>query len=455
VAQSKFPPWWLALKMPARLRARLTAQFTIHRDGYQRWHRGAVRAVCGKRTPPAEVEAAWDAKRKLIGAAIDDVPPPIEPDTLTYREALSEFLTAKHARIGSARKPLAERTYHNYVAALNDFGNFRFDGRKIADTAIADIGPRHFSGYAHALPKTLKPASFDTIVTLVSAIFHWAVGMEYIDRFRPGPDFVRPAKQELRDARIALHKSFTPAQVAKLYDAANRTMRCMIALGVCAAFNNSDIAHVTRTVLDLKGGVIDFRRRKTGKVRRVIPLPADVLDLLKSYVRPEPADPAWSDLFFVTEYGNPYARTKSRKGGYMPSNTVSRLFAELMDVAGLPDVKGQNFSGLRTTFRNLAPRGGYDLELKIILGHARGTIDLDHYLEDVGVDRLRHVVNHVWGLVKAEIDKLASTAHQEKALAQQVQPAVRVGGAAHTSTGRSRARRGTSLPPARTHPASP
>lgn len=420
-AKANPPDWWLRLPISNRLRAKLRANFSIHRDGYVKWYRGAPRQVTGKRTPPDAVEAAWDAKRKLIDAAIDNVPAQVPAGVLTYRVALSEFLAGKEARVGAVKKRLAERTYHNYVDALNAFGNFTVDHRKIADTPLAEIGPRHFTAYA-ATFHGWKASGFDSVVTRVAALFRWAVDMEYIDRFRPGPDFVRPAKQELRDERIDLRKSFTPIQVAKLYDIANHTVRCWIALGICAAFNNSDIAHLTRSVIDLDTGIIDFRRRKTGKLRRVIPLPPDVTELLKRYRRPEPADDAWRDLFFITEHGNPFTRNVGRDGAFMPSNTVSRMFAFLMADAKLPNVKGQNFSGLRTTFRNLAPRGGYDLERKIIMGHAKGNVDLDSYLEDVGLDRLRHVVTHVWSLVQVEIRKLSSE-HRGAAPSRSASPA--------------------------------
>jgi integrase len=138
----------------------------------------------------------------------------------------------------------------------------------------------------------------------------------------------------------------------------------------------------------------------------VIPLPPSVVDILRGYVRPA-ANPI-DDLFFLTVCGNPYAQSESRDGTFKPSNTISRLFRELMENAGLSVGDGRNFSGLRTSFYNLAPRSGYDVERSIIMGHARGTIELDSYLEDVGCDRLAHVVNHVWGQVQMEIDKLNS-----------------------------------------------
>jgi hypothetical protein len=50
---------------------------------------------------------------------------------------------------------------------------------------------------------------------------------------------------------------------------------------------------------------------------------------------------------------------------------------------------------LRTTFYNACPRD-YELERKIIMGRAQGTVDYDSYLEGDGSDRLRELVDHVY-----------------------------------------------------------
>ena len=396
--QENFPDWWLQLDISDRQREKIRAKFTLHRDGYSIWYRGGKRVFCGKATPPGEVEDRWEARRKEIDQKLDKAPPPFALPNL-YRQVLSEFLIVQRARVNAPRNAIAERTYHNYVKALNDFGNFTHDGAKIADTPIRAIGPAHFGAYA-ATFATWKASGFDSIVTRVGSLFRWAVEMEYIDRYRPGPQFQRPDKGEIRSQRIDLTKSYTVDEVAKLYDAASHTVRCWIALGICAAFNNADIGNLPRSLIDLDTGVIDFRRRKTGKVRRVIPLPPDVVTLLKWYKRPDPIETEWDDLFFVTEYGNPYTRSRSKGGGFNPSNTVSRMFARLLEDTGVStEGDGRNFSGLRTTHYNLAGKG-WDHERMLVMGHAHGRIDLDHYLEEVGVERLREYVQHVWNQIK-------------------------------------------------------
>jgi integrase len=389
----------------AQNQSKWPADCTPHPDGWTRWYKGKARWVCGKRVPLDEVEDRWIAVKQKVDAEENGQSAPVVAGTVhrTYREVLTEFLGLQKSRIGAARKPLAERSYFNYVTELNKLGNFVVGGRRIADMDIRQIGPTELTAYAATVK--WKASGFDSVVSRVGALFRWAIQMEYLDRFRPGPEFVRPAKGELRSDRIELEKCYTAEELAKLYDRGNDTLKAWIALGCCAAFNNADIANLTYDVIDLSTGIIDFRRRKTGKIRRVIPLPVDVVALLRRCQRPSPTAPDATRLFFITRSGNPYTRQCSSSGKFVPTDSISRMFAKLIDAAGIETDRGQNFSGIRTTFRNLAPRGGYDTEREIIMGHAQGSIDYDSYLEDVGMDRLRFVVDHVWGKVKAEVAK--------------------------------------------------
>jgi len=379
---------------------------SAHRDGWVRWYKNKTRFVCSKLTPIADVEDIWIAlKHEIDGEGSGRT----FARHRTYRQVLSEFLAAMEHRHKTGKpKPLSARMLHNYSVELNKFGSFVFEGFSVADREIGDANsPSIFAAYAQKFG-AWKSSGYDSIISRVGALFNWAAEMEYIDRYRPGPTFQRPAKSEIRDDRIDLAKSFTVDEIAKMLLAANLTQTCWIYLGVCAGFTNSDVSTVTRSVIDLDTGVIDFRRKKTGKVRRVIPLPSEVVAKLKSYVRPEPASPEYADTFFLTTNGTPYSISKESG----PSSTLNRLFRKLMISAGVPLVLNRSFTGLRTTFYNLAPKSAeWMLERQIVMGRAKGTVDLDHYLEDVGLDRVRHVVNHVWNQVSTSLaDAKASLA---------------------------------------------
>ncbi len=365
-----------------------------HRDGWVRWYKGQMRFVCSKNTPASEVEDKWIEKKTAVDGADQIASGAV---SISYRQALSEFLTQCELRVRTRKpKPMSERTLHNYEEALNAFGAFVGGG-----TALDRIGPQQFSDYATKVAH-LKASGFDSVVCRVGGLFRWAVKMEYIDKYRPGPVFQRPGKQAIRDDRIPRIRSFTADEIAVVWLAANNSIRCMIGLGICAAFINSDVSNLPRVCVDLSTGVVDFRRRKTGKIRRVCPLPDDVLFEMKRYIRPDPAEHAFADRFFLTRKGRPYSMT--RKGDGKPTNTLSRIFAKLLESTEVSTVgDGRNFAGLRTTFYNLAPKSGYETERMIIMGRAKGTVDLDHYLEDVGLERLRHVVTYVWSQISTSL----------------------------------------------------
>jgi integrase len=364
--------------------------YTAHsRGGWVRSYRGHS-VWCGNRHATRdEVEATFSRKRAEIDAKGELAGRP-----KLYREVLSEFLETRQALVDQGRR--SRRTLHNFSVVLNQLGDHVGGGTVFASTNRPDVFAafaRKFGGW--------KSSGFDSVVCRVGTFYRWAVEMEYIDRFRPGPQFRRPPKSEIRDERIDLQKSFTPAEFAKLYRAANPVMRCWLGLGLFAAMNNSEIAHLARSTVDLDAGVVDFRRRKRGKVRRVCPLPAFVVNDLRAYERPEATAQSDADLFFVTRGGHSYGGTRHRDG--KPSDMIGRLWAKLETAAGVEHKPRRNFSGLRTTFFNLAPRGQWDLERKVIMGRAQGTVDLDSYLEDVGMDRLRHVVGHVFAKVSTAL----------------------------------------------------
>lgn len=386
--QSSFPDWFGAL--PDRWRARLSAQFTIHRDGYMRWHRGAPRFVCGKSVAPEAVEAHWEAKRGAIDGELDAVE--LAGGVTAYRVIMGEYLADREARVGAAKARIAQRTYDNDVRELNGFGAHRVNGAKVADMDIRDIGPAQFTDYA-AKFKDWKASGFDSVVCIVSAFFRWCVAMEYIDRYRPGPSFVRPSKQDKRDDRIARVRAFTAPEVAKMLAVAGPAMRCLIGLGAACALNNSEVSNLTRDTVDLVAGLIDFRRRKQGKVRRVCPIPAEVLADLRAYQRPNPIDRRHGRHIFLTVMGTPYDATPT---------TLSILMRRVMQDAGLKVGEGRNFAGLRTTWFQLAPRDGFALERLVIAGHQEGrpaevaATEFESYVEHINLDRLRQLSDAAW-----------------------------------------------------------
>lgn len=370
--------------------AKRVGGFTSHRDGYVKWYKGKTRFIAGKSTPIDQLDDVWGALKKLIDAG--DAPARRRPGGLNLRELSAAFFAhLDHRRATGRPKPISTRMVHNYKVDVNAFG-----AAVGGATLIAEIDPDHFAAFAATIAGQ-KASGYASKVSHVRALFNWAVKMEYLDRARFGPGFVVPSKQQIRDERIVKPKSFDAADVAKLIDGAGQALKSIILLGAVAAMTPGEIATLERGCVDLAAGVIDFRRRKTGRVRRVIPLPPDVAAELRRYVRPaEPLDPVDADLFFLTERGRPYARTRDCG----PVNSISILFGRLADDVGVTaHGGGKGFTGLRTTFVNLAPPGTRE-EVELITGHALGTVLLDHYLERVGLAGLKRVTYHVWETIK-------------------------------------------------------
>lgn len=374
---------------------RPTAIATKTKKGWYKKYRGGSRYIAPPNTPIEQVNDLWPGVKKRWDAILDaqaaGEAAAADPRAMSFRDVLSDFLAAMERRVQTGKpKPLAPRTFHNYEVDLNDFGSVVGGG-----TPFADVGPPHFARYAAHIADG-APATYDSKVARVATLFNWAVENEYIDRVRFGSEFSRPGKRRIRDRRIERAKSFTPAEVAKLYLAAGPTLRVMILLGVVAALNNSEVANLGRECVDPETGTLDFRRRKTGRLRRVIPLPEPVAEELRAYDRPEPAERAHAELFFLTEDGNPYVRMLP--GGQ--ANTITVLFRRAAEAAGVKTLEngkadGRGFAGLRTTFSNLAPPGYRD-EVEVLMGHAHGTILNDHYLETLQTTRLQFVTSHIW-----------------------------------------------------------
>jgi integrase len=358
--------------------------------GWYRSYRNRPLYCGGAKATREQVEKNYARKRD---AADNGERQPVEPAAMTLRDAISLYIAAlEHRRDSGKPRRLSWRTFHNNVEAANKFGAFVGGDRQLDQITPADFSDyaRKYGGWKHS--------GFDSVVCRVGTFMRWCRQMKYITEYEPGPAFQRPEKQDVQDDRIARTRAFTATEIALLYAAANPTIRCWIGLGICCAFNNSDIAHLTRDAVDLEQGIIDFRRRKTGRVRRVCPLPADVVADLSAYHRPEPQSDRDENLFFISTEGNAYARSRTEDGG-KPSNTISRLFARLIaDTAGVAAIAGRNFAGLRTSFANLAPPGYRDA-VENVMGHAHGTVLLDHYMETLELTRSRFVVDHVWGRV--------------------------------------------------------
>ena len=207
-------------------------------------------------------------------------------------------------------------------------------------------------------------------------------------------------------------------------------------LALSGAMDNADIGHLTFDLFTKDGMFLDYRRRKTGRIARIIPIYSMARQWLDEYlaIRPKPVDSAHKDLVFLTPTGLPLQRSTPGKNGLLNHiDYIALCWDRLLRKAGLrkqakvlrvcvhcgkerkapraiccgerkyrrkaimASDKGPTYRGfrsLRTTFANLTPRG-YSDERKLIMGHS-GDITLDHYVEKYGTEHLRELVEQVW-----------------------------------------------------------
>lgn len=426
--------------------ARRVDVFTPHRDGFVRKHGGDALFVLGRgkflaalgaggATAAVELlEAEWDRRRDAADAAGEDQFAKLRASGgLLLIHVVAEYFAHLDHRVATGRpKRMEPTTAWDYKRTLNELG--RVVG---PDRPVNDLGPGDFARYAKAIAADAA-SSYARKVAYVHAFLRWALlagklgnnrcvreltpGMDPL-RSLIGPDLQKPSRADLRDERVVKEKSLTPAEIGKIWHVADDREKLWVALGVNCAFDNGDVMGLSwrvvvpassyRGVLAGNAGlVVDYRRRKRGRVRRVVPLVPEVGCRLADHLavgHPD-AEPADDDLVFLGRDG----RGLSRMSASGPQNIVTRTFARLMVRAGVrpaPVVTrdddgrvhvrtagsgdGRGYRSLRTTFSNLAPTGFRD-EIEIVTGHAHGQVILDSYMETHGFSRLHELVSAVW-----------------------------------------------------------
>lgn len=387
-------------------------EFSFHRDGWAKWYRGQTRIISLKSIDRKAIREAWERRRQQIDA---EMMSPIRTGGATVRTALSLFYEWIDHRVKTGLPdPMSPVTAADYKKHLTSFG------RSVSpDDLLETMGPTRFQKYAEFL-KGCTPTSFTRAVAYVHAFMQWCKDENLITAIpQYGRYFVRPAQQRSRDVRMDQKKSYLPAQLRLLWFHASFEEKLWMIFGLCGAMDNSDLSNLTDEVVNRKERIIDYRRRKRMKIRRVIPLPDLAWDMLDWYERPAPADRSDGDRIFLTPTGLPLQRLKeSSRGIANPIDYVSMCWTRLMIRAGLKEqiprlyrmvnlprerrvkargsAAGQGFRALRTTFSNSTPQGFAD-EREIIMGHAHGTVLLESYLEECGVERLKECVDGVWG----------------------------------------------------------
>jgi integrase len=332
---------------------------------------------------------------------------------IQVRDLVNHFLTAKRQLMESG--DLASRTFQDYydtcLRVADAFGKAR---------PVADLRPEDFDALRAKTAAKLGPVALGNEIQRVRSLFKYGFDVGILETpVRFGPHFRKPKRREVRLARAAAApRFFAAAEILALLAAARPQMKAMILLGINCGWGNSDVAELQTRHLDLKAGLADYPRPKTGIGRRA-PLWPETVDALRKALkaRPEPKVEEDRECVFLTKYGARWKRAAlvekpaadGEPVGVRRSETdsVGLEFGKLLRAVKVRSGRakvplkraGVNFYALRHTFETIAGETGDQAAVDRIMGHEDGDAIATTYREwikDAREDeRLRRVTTHV------------------------------------------------------------
>jgi integrase len=314
----------------------------------------------------------WQEALALFKAQADDLhagrTPRAKSDELTIRDLCNRFLTAKKHKLDAGE--MTQQTFDECFATAKRLAD-QFGGDRLVDDLAAD----DFESLRAEMAKRWGPVRLGNEIGRTKSVFKYAIDNRLIERpVAFGSEFRKPSKAVMRKHRAdGGQRLFDAAEVRALLDAASPQLKAMILLGINAAFGNHDCATLPTSAVDGKGGWVRFPRPKTGIERRC-PLWPETVEALRAVTAKD---------------GFVFAMKCSRR-----ANAVTRAMGRLLHNLGINGRRGLGFYTLRHTFRTIADSQRDFPAIRIIMGHADGSID-DAYREHVDDARLKAVTDHV------------------------------------------------------------
>ncbi len=328
------------------------------------------------------------------------------PDALTVKDVCNRYLTYQLERAESGE--IGHRWFEDCRCVVESFARF-IDPLRL----VEDLGPEDFQKFRRRLVREglggktgLGVHALNRAITIIRSMFKYAYDCDLVSKpVRYGKAFDRPSATLKRKSRKAAElengkRLFKASEIITLFDAANTSLRAMIRLGINCGFGNIDCARLPISCVNLEKGVIDFARPKTG-IERTIPLWSETVRALHEALRnrPESKDGDLNKLFFLTPTGLSWVREHVRRaqGGRIEKvvrvDAIAKEFSELLSTTEVKR-KGIGFYTLRHTFRTWADEVKDQHAIHRIMGHAIPGMS-GIYVEEIGLDRLRAVVEHV------------------------------------------------------------
>jgi integrase len=313
--------------------------------------------------------------------------PRVKCDGLTIKDLCNRFLTAKLRKQESGE--IAARTFSEYRGTT-----YRLVATFGKDRLVSDLAAEDFERLRADIAKTWGPVRLGNEIQRVRTLFKYGFEAGLLDQpTRFGTEFKKPSKSVLRKHRAQNgHRMFEAAEIRALLDQAGPQLRAMILLGINCGFGNSDVASLTKSVLDLERGWVAYPRPKTGIPRRCRLWP-ETVEALRAAIadRPTPKDATDNDLVFVTKYGHRWVRAQGERR--LPIDSVGPEFGKLLRHLNLRR-PGIGFYALRHTFRTVADATLDFPAVRLIMGHTDSSIDAA-YMEGIEDSRLAAVAEHV------------------------------------------------------------
>ena len=308
--------------------------------------------------------------------------PPTGSDSLTVRELCNHFLTAKEQLRDAG--DIQPRTFDDYYATCKSVVEFFGKNR-----AVSDLKAEDFQSLRGRFAKKPSPVTLGNKVGQTRMIFNYGYEAGLLDKpVRFGPVFKRPARRVLRKHRQESEpRLFESDEMKAILKAADQPLKSMVLLGINCGLGNTDCGKLRLKAVDLDNGWLNFPRVKTSVERRC-PLWPETNEALKECVatRPRPKQPEDDQLFFLTKYGQPWAKDNR-------NNPISQRFHKLLKELAIYQ-PGKSFYALRHTFETI----GGDSRDQVAVDHIMGHVDSSmaaHYREKIDDKRLIAVSDHV------------------------------------------------------------
>lgn len=348
-------------------------------------------------------------------------PSPAAEGEFTVKELGNQFLAYQMQRVETGQ--IGGRWFEDCRRVVRQFARSIGTARSVKSLTADDflnyrrlIGLRGLRGNkplgVHAITRT---------IVAIQSMFKWGVQTGVLEQLpRYGQAFAKPSAADVRRSRAKRErengkKLFTADQIRALLSSAAPTVKVAILLGINGGFGNTDCSALPRTAIDLDRGLIDFERPKTA-VRRIVPLWPETVTAIRALLdgeRPKPANDEAKPLLFRSEQGYALVRqTIQRPDGREIKKVVyiDRLgdwFDGLLVELKLKRY-GLGFYSLRHTFRTWADDCGDQHAIHRIMGHSIPGMS-GVYIEEIGLERLRRVVNLVRSRVWPQVDGAAVT----------------------------------------------